>query len=126
MVQYVRNLEEVPAFSNIPLPGHENSKTVDKILIDPVTGSKNFMLLWCQDDPASGTEMHAHSVEQAYFVLSGEFRIRIGDQEYDARANSAVFIPAGVRHAIIDHGKEPAVMLLVFSPPISSFASSPH
>ena len=60
MVQYIRKLEEIPGFSDIPLQGHGNTKVVDKILIDPVTGSRNFMLLWAKLEPGSGSEMHTH------------------------------------------------------------------
>ena len=61
MIQYIRRLEDIPGFSDIPAPGHKNIKAVDKILLDPITGSKNFMLLWAQVEPGSGSELHTHT-----------------------------------------------------------------
>ena len=128
MVQYLRKLEEVPGFSNIPLPGHEQAKTkaINKILIDPVTGSQNLMLLWAKHEPDSLSDMHAHPVEQAYYVLSGALKVRIAGQEFIANANSAVLLPAGVEHETVAHGQEPTTFLIVFAPPLDSFVSRPH
>ena len=88
MVQYIRRLEEIPGFSDIPAPGHKNIKVVDKILVDPVTGSQNFMLIWAKLEAGSGATLHTHPVEQAYFVLSGALKVRIGGKEFLAEKNS--------------------------------------
>jgi mannose-6-phosphate isomerase-like protein (cupin superfamily) len=126
MVQYVRRVEDVPGFSDIPAPGHEKTKAVDKILIDPVTCSHNFMLIWIQLEPESGTELHTHPVEQAYFILSGALKVHIAGEDYIAERNSAVLIPAGVEHKLMTKSKEPTTFLMVFAPPINGFASRPH
>ena len=126
MTQYVRRLEDIPGFSNIPLAGHEQTKAVDKILIDPVVGSHNFMLMWTQLEPGSGAELHTHPVEQAYFVLSGALQVRIAGEDYPAERNSAVLIPSGVKHEAKVTGKEPTTLLMIFAPPVNDFASRPH
>ena len=126
MVQYLRKLADIPGFSEIPLPGHEETKTVNKVLIDPVTGSQNFMLVWAQLEAGSGAALHTHPVEQAFFILSGTLKVRIAGEEYIAEANSAVLIPPGVEHETMAEGKEPVVILGVFAPPMDSFASRPH
>jgi len=126
MTQYVRRLEDIPGFSDIPLPGHQGIRATDKILIDPVTGSKNFMLMWVQLYPESGTEQHTHPVEQAYFVLSGVLNVKIAGEEYVVEKNSAVLIPANVKHEVSAKGKEPALFLVIFSPPIKELEARPH
>ena len=126
MVEYIRKLDDVPGFSEIPLPGHKETKAVDKILIDPVTGSNNFMLMWSRLNPESGTESHIHPVEQSFFVLNGALKIHIAGKEYTAERNSAVLIPAGEKHQVTATGKDPAIFLVIFSPPLDAFASRPH
>ena len=126
MVQYIRRLEEIPGFSDIPVPGHEKIKVVDKILIDPVTGSRNLMVLWAKLEPESGAALHTHPVEQVYFVLSGALKVRIGGEEFLAEKNSAVLLPAGEEHEVTTQGKEPAVFLTIFAPPLGGFDSRPH
>ncbi len=126
MVQYLRKVDEVPGFSDIPLPGHEKAGAFDKILIDPVTGSKNFMMLWAKVEAGAGPKMHTHAVEQAYFVLTGALKVTIAGKEYIAKANTSILLPAGVEHALTPQGKEPATFLIIFAPPLDSFASRPH
>ena len=126
MVQYVRKLEEIPGFSNVPIPGHEKTKVVDKILIDPVTGSQNFMMLLAQLEGGSGAEVHTHPVEQAYFVLSGTLKVHIAGEDYIAERHTSVLIPPGVEHAIMTNGKEAATFLTIFAPPVNDFADRPH
>lgn len=126
MVEYVRKLDDIPGFSEIPLPGHKETKVVDKILIDPVTGSKNFMLMWSRLEPESETGSHTHPVEQSFFVLSGALKVQIAGKEYTAERNSAILIPAEEKHQVTATGKDPAIFLVIFSPPLDTFASRPH
>lgn len=126
MVQYLRRLDDVPAFSNIPLPGHAGSKVVNKILIDPVTGSQSFMLLWASAEPGSETALHTHPVEQAYFVLSGELLLQMAGVEHKVDSNTAVLIPPGMEHGLLVVSRKAAKVLTIFAPPLPDFASRPH
>ncbi len=126
MVNYLRRLVDVPAFSNIPLPGHAGSKVVNKILIDLVTGSQNFMLLWASAEPGSETALHTHPVEQAYFVLSGELLFRMAGVEHKVGSDTAVLIPSGMEHGLEIVSREAARVLTIFAPPLPEFASRPH
>ena len=99
---------------------------MDKILVDPITGSKNFMLLWSKLESGSGTELHTHSAEQAYFILRGRLQVRILGEEYNVGRGSAVYIPAGAEHSVTAEGKEAAVYVEVFAPPVEGYADKPH
>jgi len=37
-------LQDIPGFSDIPLPGHSTTRAINKVLIDPITGSQELML----------------------------------------------------------------------------------
>lgn len=126
MTEYLRKLEDVPGFSNIPLPGHSTTRAINKILIDPVTGSKNMMLLWAKHEPGSISQTHTHSVDQAYYVLSGILKVNIDGKESIVKPNSSVFFPAGVKHGLEAMGNEPTTFLIIFAPPVDTFTDRPH
>jgi quercetin dioxygenase-like cupin family protein len=58
--------------------------------------------------------LHAHPYEQTGYLVQGHLRLRIGDQEFDARAGDSWCIPANVEHGA--HVIEDAVAVEVFSP----------
>ncbi|MBK8185238.1 MAG: cupin domain-containing protein [Candidatus Competibacteraceae bacterium] len=57
---------------------------------------------------------HAHPYEQTGYLLAGHIRLRIGSQEFDARAGDSWCIPINVEHGA--QAVEDAVALEVFSP----------
>jgi mannose-6-phosphate isomerase-like protein (cupin superfamily) len=69
--------------------------------------------------PAGGqTVEHYHrTTEEVYVFLSGEGRMRLGDQEDDVRAGDTVVIPPGVKHKLWNAGSEPLVLLCCCAPP---------
>ena len=84
------------------------------------------MLLWGQLEPESGAELHTHSKEQAFFVLSGTLKAHIAGEEHIVEANSAVLIPSGVEHYFVAEGKEPAIFLGIYATPVDDYAKRPH
>jgi len=47
-----------------------------------------------------GPALHMHySQDEIWYVLEGEFTIKVGDQLYNAKAGDTVFGPRGVPHA---------------------------
>lgn len=126
MAQYVRRLSDVPSFSDIPLPGHGRAKVKNRILMDPVTGSQSFMLLWAESQPGGESQPHTHASDQAYYTLKGRIWLRIDRDEFTVEPNTAVLIPAGVEHELKILGDESFQCLLVFAPPVDSFANRPH
>jgi mannose-6-phosphate isomerase-like protein (cupin superfamily) len=59
--------------------------------------------------------MH-HRDDEAWYVLEGTLRFRLGDREVDAPAGAAVFGPHGVPHTFWNPEPEPARYLLVMTP----------
>jgi mannose-6-phosphate isomerase-like protein (cupin superfamily) len=61
--------------------------------------------------------LHVHlDDDEAWYVLEGTLRFRVGDHELEAHAGSAVFGPHGVPHTFWNPGPAPARYLLVMSP----------
>lgn len=58
-----------------------------------------FTLLEATEPPQFGPPMHIHrDAAEAFYVLEGEYRIFIDDQEVGCPAGSFVYIPAGAVH----------------------------
>jgi mannose-6-phosphate isomerase-like protein (cupin superfamily) len=61
--------------------------------------------------------LHLHRGEdEAWYVLEGRLGFRVGDEELEAEAGGAVFVPAGVPHSYWNGGAGRARYLLVMGP----------
>jgi mannose-6-phosphate isomerase-like protein (cupin superfamily) len=69
--------------------------------------------------PAGGeTTEHLHRAsEEIYHFVSGEGRMRLGDEESEVRPGETVVIPPGTRHKLWNPGSRPLVLLCCSSPP---------
>ena len=66
--------------------------------------------------PAGGTDPQGpHTEDEAYHVVSGRARIRVGDEDRAVAAGSVVFVGADVEHRFYDIEEE-LVVLVVFGP----------
>jgi quercetin dioxygenase-like cupin family protein len=64
-----------------------------------------------------GPPLHLHTrEEEAIYVVSGDFRWKIGDTLSDAPSGSFAFLPRGVPHAWQNVGDQPGKLLIVFVP----------
>jgi mannose-6-phosphate isomerase-like protein (cupin superfamily) len=57
-----------------------------------------------------------HEDDEAWYVLEGTLRFRLGERELEAPAGSAVFGPRGVPHTFWNPGPQPCRYLLVMTP----------
>ena len=70
-------------------------------------------------EPNQSQDTHAHqSADKFYFVLEGEGRFRVGDEQCDAAAGSLVIAPAGVPHGVKNTGNERLSLLMAMAPGI--------
>jgi quercetin dioxygenase-like cupin family protein len=66
-----------------------------------------------------GPALHIHPEQDEWFyILSGEFLVRVGDQTFTAKAGDSVLAPRNVPHAFakINEEKEEARMLITYQP----------
>lgn len=68
-------------------------------------------------NPGQEQTAHAHAgADKVYFVLDGAGRFRIGDEERQVGAGTAVLAPAGSSHAVRNPGPEPLTLLVFMAP----------
>jgi quercetin dioxygenase-like cupin family protein len=67
--------------------------------------------------PGEGPPLHLHTrEEEAIYVVSGDFRWKIGETLSDAPAGSFAYLPRGVPHAWQNVGDVPGKLFIVFVP----------
>lgn len=67
--------------------------------------------------PKSGPPTHVHEAEDEFFyVVSGEFKVKLGDRIVSAPAQSVIFVPRGTAHAFENVGADPGVVLVGVTP----------
>ena len=75
-----------------------------------------FTLLEAEEPANFGPPMHIHhDAAEAFYVVSGEYVIFIGDEEYACPAGSFIHIPAGVPHGF-RVGAGPSRKLNIYAP----------
>lgn len=63
--------------------------------------------------PKSGPPTHLHRTEDEFFyVVSGQFSVKVGDRLLVAPAGSFLFVPRGTPHTFRNLGAEPGVILV--------------
>lgn len=64
-----------------------------------------------------GPSLHFHyDQDEIWYILSGEFLIKIGEETFTAKAGDSVFGPRGVPHAFSKTSEGEAKMLMAFQP----------
>jgi mannose-6-phosphate isomerase-like protein (cupin superfamily) len=67
--------------------------------------------------PGDGPPWHCHHGEDEMFrVVSGRFRLRCGDQDFDAVPGDTAILPRGVPHAFVNAGDTVGTMFCVVQP----------
>ncbi|MBA3234678.1 MAG: cupin domain-containing protein [Chloroflexi bacterium] len=103
-------LEDVPP---IDLPGGSWSRvllTGERVGSTTALGFSSFAA-------ATSTAMLSHATEELAYVLSGKGELRLDDEVVPYEAGSALFIPAGVWHAVANTGSDPVTMVFAFPHP---------
>lgn len=81
------------------------------VLIGEEQGAPNFAIRRFVLEPGASVPEHTNEVEHEQFVLSGEYTVGIGEDEYSVSAGDSVLIPAGVVHWYRNDGDEPGAFL---------------
>lgn len=92
----------------------------------------DFVIAEWRDSGASEWEWIAplhvhHDDDEAWYVLEGVLRFRLGDEIFEAGSGAAVLAPKGTPHAYGNaRGGHPARYLLVMTPKIRSLVQALH
>jgi mannose-6-phosphate isomerase-like protein (cupin superfamily) len=67
-----------------------------------------------------------HNDDEAWYVLEGTLRVRVGKDEVEARAGSAVFVPRGTAHTYRNPGSGLVRYLLIMPPNVYRLIQEIH
>ena len=67
--------------------------------------------------PRTSTAMLSHETEELAYVLSGRGELRLDHERVPYGPESALYIPSGVWHAVVNTGDEPVTMVFAFPHP---------
>jgi mannose-6-phosphate isomerase-like protein (cupin superfamily) len=67
--------------------------------------------------PGTALSPVKHETEEFAFVVSGSGELRLDDEAVEFGPNDALFIPAGVWHAVANTGEEDVIMVFGFPHP---------
>lgn len=60
---------------------------------------KDFLVRRVTLEAGGSMPYHTNIIQHQQFVLSGEAKVRIGEETYHAKAGDFLYIPAGIAHA---------------------------
>ena len=67
--------------------------------------------------PKGGPPLHVHHAqEETIHVLSGSFKIQIGDEVFRCDEGGFAYLPSGVPHAFLNLTDEPGEVIVVYTP----------
>ena len=67
--------------------------------------------------PGTSTAMLSHEADELAYVVAGRGELRLEDGVVTYGPRSALYIPAGVWHAVVNTGDEPVSMVFAFPHP---------
>jgi len=79
--------------------------------------AKNSQLVLMSLKPGEEIGMEMHTLDQFFRVESGEGKTILDGVEHEIRDGSAIVIPAGTRHNIINTGEGEMKLYTIYSPP---------
>jgi mannose-6-phosphate isomerase-like protein (cupin superfamily) len=97
------------------------------------TGKNSFVIAEWRDaggppgPPRFIAPLHLHhNDDEAWYVLEGTLCVRVGDEDVEAKAGAAVFVPRGTPHTYWNPGPGPLRYLLVMTPRIYELIQGIH
>ena len=89
-------------------------------LIFKVTGEDTggaFDYFVVEVSPHGGPPLHVHhQQEETIHVLTGRFKVRIGDDESTLERGGFAYMPSGLPHAFLNLTDEPGEVIVVYTP----------
>ena len=80
------------------------------------TPADNLAIAWVTVEPGAGQQPHRHMPEQAYVVVGGQGRIKVGRAIADVKAGDLVYVPSNADHAVENVGTERLIYVSIAVP----------
>jgi len=96
-----------------------HTKSLAKNLITPENSeATNCSLRLFRMEPGGTAEPHSHKkVEHIFYMISGQLLIICDGKKYVLNSGDAIHIPPGVQHSAKNTANEPAILIVINSPP---------
>lgn len=79
--------------------------------------SKYSQLVLMSLKPKEEIGFEVHGVDQFFRVEEGEGEVILNKEKYPIKGGSAIVVPAGTRHNIVNTGTKPLKLYTIYSPP---------
>jgi len=79
--------------------------------------AKNSQLVLMSIEPGDEIGEEVHELDQFIRLEAGSASVVLNDESHDVPADSAVIIPAGVKHNVINTGDQPLKLYSLYAPP---------
>ncbi len=101
----------------------DGSREVTPLITGEICGAESCSagLWWLHPGQECTPDIHPDA-DELYYVVSGEGKLLLGDEEYAVRKGMTVFIPRNVRHQSFNTGDEDLCYYWVFAPQPSEVA----
>ena len=97
------------------LPSGPGRDLVFKLTGEDTRGALDYFT--CEVAPHGGPPLHVHHhQDETIHVVSGRFKVRIGDQLHTLEPDGFAYLPAGLPHAFVNLTDEPADVIITFTP----------
>jgi putative monooxygenase len=112
-MKYVVDAADVKGVKKVP-------NRVSKLLLSEMSvGIKGFSMGQNVTEVGSRIPKHAHDEsEEGMYIVSGQGRLITEEGEQDLVAGTAIYMPPGVKHSIVNTGNEDLKLVWVYSPPL--------
>jgi quercetin dioxygenase-like cupin family protein len=88
---------------------------VFKLTGDDTRGALDYFVV--EVAPHGGPPLHVHHhQEETIHVLSGRFRVRIGDELHTLETGGFAYLPSGLPHTFLNLTDQPAEIIVVYTP----------
>ncbi len=86
-----------------------------KVTGEDTAGALDYFIV--EVGPGGGPPLHVHHrQEEAIHVLTGQFKVRIGDEIHILEPGGFAYLPAGLPHAFLNLTDRPAELIVVYTP----------
>ncbi len=105
--------------SNVKAVRKINGRNSKLMVSENEMGAKGFAAGMHLMEPGGRSSFHTHEGQQeAMYFYSGTGICRVEGEEYEIVPESFFLAPAGVRHQILNSGKEPLKFVWIYCPPL--------
>jgi len=87
----------------VTAPGAKN--TAVRWLISDKDGAPTFAMRLFEVGVNGNTPLHNHPWEHEIFILEGEAKVKIGNEEFHVKPGYAIYIPPNIKHTIVNTGE---------------------